>query len=40
MGKIIGKEKSQQVVKTMMNGVKSGKYDLIRFTRKIMSGKS
>ena len=34
MGKIIGK--SQQVVKTMMNGVKSGKYDEIRFTRKIM----
>tara|TARA_A100001388_G_scaffold268984_1_gene244753 strand:+ start:139 stop:504 length:366 start_codon:yes stop_codon:yes gene_type:complete len=37
MGKIIGKA-SQQVVKTMMNGVKSGKYDALDLQRAIMSG--
>ena len=38
MGKIIGKA-SQQVVKTMMNGVKSGKYDALDIVRGIETGK-
>ena len=37
MGKILGKA-SQQVVKTMMDGVKSKKYDAFDLQRAIMTG--
>ena len=35
---IEAKQLAQQVVKTMMNGVKSGKYDALDLQRAIMSG--
>jgi len=37
MSKILGKA-SQQSIKTMMNGVKSGKYDAFDLQRAIMTG--
>ena len=40
MGKIFNKEKSQQSIKIMMDGVKGGRYDAMDIIQSIKSGRT